>query len=413
MILIQFLITIGILLPDVTFNLIPGETSPYGLLGSILWIVFKKKYHLLNSFLFIFFFLILFGICSVYGGSPIDESIKQVIAYLQIITILLVVSDKDFEINYKFVFYIALAVVIIGLIQVTGVLSSLIDPIMKILIPRGSGYSLINIGRGGAMLNSEPSHATQSSYIVAFLIARHFIHTNMDKGYLLSIAYLLIVLVLAGAGVGFVYMVIFLSIVILNLKISSLMKLLSIFGFSIFVVIYFNFIPSRLVVISNVLFNFENFHIFKDLAFNLSGFRFPSVYSAYIYSFDNPFPLGPGSWYYRILDAYKIAGFDISQLGHFMYTGEVSPTKPYSFFANVVIEFGFLGYIILGFFIYKSYMIYKKIDKIKKPFLGVSIFGLLFLNTLGSPVMVAIWAFCYKDYKLKIYEMRRDKNDTN
>lgn len=401
----NFLITIGILLPDVTLNLVPGETSAFSLAGCILWLLFKRKINLLCILGTIFIILFLFSSYSIYCSSPIAEVIKQIFAYLQICSVLFVVSRRDFEINYKIVFIVAWLSISMGIIQMTGFLGSIIDPLLKIMIPRGMGHTYSEIGRGSPILSSEPSHAVQSSYIIAFLIARYYYNTNPKNALLYSFFYLFIILILTGAGIGIFYLFVAFIFLLINQNFLKTFKVIFIFFIFIIITYLTDIVPSRLAsIISVIISNYDDLINLAINTFFLSGFRLPSVYASYAYPFHNPFPLGPGGWTDRILEAYNYVGIDITKLGHFIYTGEWHATKPFSLFSNILLEYGILGYLLVISFCYQTFKVYLYSDKLRRIFLGLAAFGLLFLNTLGNPVFMSIWAFIYKDYKLNRYK---------
>jgi hypothetical protein len=401
--LVSFFIYTGLLFPDITFKLIPGESSVFSLVGVVLWIIYKKKYNLFYFFLFAIFILSLFSIIAFVYGAPLKEIIKQVVAYLQISMVFAVIIDKDFELNLKYIPYIAGVIIVVGIIQRTGIFSVLLDSILPILIPRGSGHDLSLMGRGATLLSSEPSHSVQNNLLVMFLLIKYYLYKIGFRNSLsLGLLFYLIILVLSGAGTGLIYISILLMFIILNLNIMRVLLLTFLIIISSIVLIKFNLLPDRLIELTTSIFNSNNLSTLLDIVIDRSGFRFPSVIASFNYALNNFIGYGPGSWFISILDAYRMTGIDISQLGRFKYTGEVTPTKPYSFFANLFLEFGFIAMIpFIGSFIY-IIINYFKAGKIQKIFIGSSFLFLIVLSSLGKPTFIAILGIILNDLRKKI-----------
>jgi len=87
-------------------------------------------------------------------------------------------SDKEYERLVRVVRFVFVGLLVFGVIQYTGVLAFL-DPLIQMLVPRGSANALVEMGRGVPLLSSEPSRAGQE--LIFFYIAYRFFFMKENR----------------------------------------------------------------------------------------------------------------------------------------------------------------------------------------------------------------------------------------
>jgi len=195
---------------------------------------------------------------------------------------------------------------------------------------------------------------------------------------LFGLAYIAMAVLFSASGTGVALFIVFLTpFALRNLKSTAIACLLLILALMLLN------IPDRLKEIINIFNKMDNQTLTE--IFYVSGFRFPSVVASYVYSFNQIWPGGAGSWFVRITDAYEVIGVDIRELGHFVDTGVWAPTKPTSLFATISLEFGLAGLLFsLAFFIYLISR-FNRLDEKFSPYFAVALFGSFALSTVGNP----------------------------
>ena len=375
--LLSSIFIFGLFFSSITLNLIPGETSPLpGVAGLIILLICGKKD--LNGLLIALFSLILSCIsCMAFVHENYLEIFKQLIAYSQVLIVFLSAKYIDLSKHLRLLKVLIFINLLVYFIQITGIGSTLFDPILSFLISRGSAVYSVETGRGIAGLTSEPSHLAASAFVHSFLLLTcgHVLKRNFD---FICIVYLIISLLASGSGTGVALFIIFLvPFVFKNARSAIFISL-----FVILALIYIR-LPDRLLQILDIFKSMDDEML--SSIFYVSGFRFPSVVASYVYSFNNFSIGGAGSWFSRIVDAYVLIGVDIRTLGHFAYIDSWTPTKPTSLFATICLEFGFIGLLFsiaaLSFFASRFSLIEQRF----LPYFCVAIFGAFALSTVGNP----------------------------
>lgn len=381
---LSLLFLFGVFFSGVTFNIIPGETSAISFVAGLLILTFRKS---LTSQKFIHYSAILIlssAYCFFFVHDNLMEIIKQLFAYGQILMVFLCARYLKFDRLEPVIKFWIFLDIFVCVLQFTGIGSGVLEPIMQFLIPRGTATQLSNIGRGVSGFTSEPSQMALGTFVHAFMLL-YCGHINRKDYSLFCLIYILLGVVLSSSGTGIVLLSIFvIPLIFLKLRLVLIGTFVSIVAVSVLP------LPARF---NEIVKSFS----FVDLdsiaaAFYISGFRFPSVVASYIFSTSDFTPGGVGSWYTKILEAYRYIGIHIEDLGHFVYTNEWVPTKPSSFFASLSLEFGLYGLIFSVIIFIKLISIIKNIDAIFRQYLLVSIFGAFFLSSVGNPSFPLILA---------------------
>lgn len=374
----------GIFFSGITFHLIPGETSAIaGAAGTI--ILFNKKiFTSLTLFIYLSILFLSSIFCYVFVQDNIYEIAKQFFAYFQILVVFYCTKFVHFE-KLKFIVITFMLInIIVCLMQFFSIGSEPLQFLLEYLVPRATAAQLIDSGRGVSGITSEPSHLAMSIFIQAFLL----LYIGHIKGHdytYFSALYVLFGVLISSSGTG-----IFLFLIYLVPFFLKQIKLFLIGIVLLFLVPTYLPMPVRLSEILSYFGSISSDSI-RD-AFYLSGFRLPSVVSSYAYSFTNFTIGGVGSWFTRIIDAYDYLGIDYKSLGHFVYTGEWTPTKPTSLFANISLEFGVYGLIFSIVLMFKLIKNFRNVDVKFYPYYFVAIFAAYFLSTTGNPEFPVILA---------------------
>lgn len=156
--------------PSATFNLLPAEIFPYGLLYFLF--NFRVSHQALLLTLFV-------GLC---GTLPIlfnyhllpTQYVISVASFLNAMAILIIKKDNDIVFFRRLLVFYLSAVLVISFIQWTSILAAG-TWLIQMIIPRGAMAPLNDV-RGVTSFSSEPSRAAYEFYSVlfAFCIGKFF-----------------------------------------------------------------------------------------------------------------------------------------------------------------------------------------------------------------------------------------------
>jgi hypothetical protein len=264
-------------------------------------------------------------------------------------------------------------------------LTAFLENIYSFLIPRGNFKSMIDSGRGVALLSTEPSRAALEVVFLALLIKKTF----LKKQLYFDIFIVIYVNFIIQGGYALLYSSIYF---LFSLPRKSLVAVVPLF--SVAVVFFIEKITNlRGYYIINRLFETNTF---LETLVQLSGFRVLSFIAGVKYAILNPFGGGFGNWEVSSLTALNLTKFDPSTIPHFIYKSEGfwHPIKPTSIFGNMLLDFGLFGTIIL--LISMMFIVRSRVTIVKKHIdIYVAFFVYFFLfGYLGNPIPPIVFALC-------------------
>lgn len=319
-----------IFLPSINLGLLTSEIFP--------WIFLYRPRKKINITFFVFAVWI-FVISSVLWLINLSFQWNFVISYFSIIIgpyayfHIMKISEREdlrYVAGYLLFFLIALS-----LFQYLGIFSTLLDSIIKFLVPRGEG-GVIGHGRGVTLLDSEPSRAGMN---VIFLSA---VGRSLLKSALWRLAFdilvCIVVLFLVKSAIAAAYLLVYVlcyrfkfSIFVLSIFVTANMTVLS--------------ADSRALDVLHRLLSVDRSNFISTLI-ALSGHRGITLLASWENVF-NFVPMGLGSWSQQIMFLYQLTGIEASEIPFFMhnYDGVFAPAKPSSYAAFMILELGFYGFV--------------------------------------------------------------------
>ncbi|WP_159098971.1 hypothetical protein [Aquabacterium olei] len=378
---------------DVTFHAHPGESSVFPLALALALFGLRSDYSK-NATVLVFLALALGVAYGWAGGASVESAAQAGIAYIQLI----VVGAYYLKWGWTGPLSVPVGILsfhlIIGFMQYSEFASDSLAYFLGLLLPRSSAVALSDIGRGISFVSTEPSHALQSILLPMYLVA---VEGDLRMRWLAAFSFLATVF-FAGAGVGYVY----LMVAILFASIRR--PILAIVSSMVIALVVSSVLEKDSRIISLAL---SFFAIFDDwswdaflMATSLSGFRLPSVLAAYSSLLYLPSWVGFGMWDVSSLEFISRLGYDVENLGHWRYTGELTSIKPYSPVANLILDFWWAGLVAPVLLVSKplATVLCSKASRnvVADALLCVGVFGVFFLVTVGKPAFVA--TICMAEY---------------
>jgi len=364
-----------IFLPSITFSILQAEIFPWALLFTLLYI---KKID--KGFVFI---VLLFLLSVIYGlyiseGRSSSEAIRSLSAYMNSLLIFVFLMKADIRFVsklypiVKFLFYF---LVILGLLQLSGLIGFL-DPVFKLLIPRGSAESLASLGnRGVTLLSSEPSRAAYEFLFIYAAFRTIFLNKKNILYYDLFVIIFMLFVIKSGVGL-FLTLIFFALAYKLRFLLLSLILIVIVFPF-------LNYMSGRAFSLLINIISSSSFESLYYMLLNASGFRLISIISSFLFGLFHPFGGGIGNWQESSIVALQLTGYSPDSIDYFRYAGGVwVPIRPTSYFFALVLDIG-----LIPAFIVFLYLLKVSKFKLLSSFVGMLfIFYFLFIGAVGNPV---------------------------
>lgn len=402
--------------PSITFGLFQAEIFPW---AAILYFLLYKRKNYEITIVMIFLLLSLSATLGIVFSNNENylQIFRSIAAYINAITGFYIVKrefslDKSNSQAIAGATFVKTLICVFVIINIIGILQSLNlivfwDDFFKIIIPRGSSVSLIEIGgRGVRLLDSEPSRAAKNYIMLAVIVRTYFfgkkinLYASLFDAYIVSFVFLFL-----RASTAIPYILIMLLL--------SNRRLLIVLFFSFTSYFFYSFasdsrILSTLVDIKNASSLSE---LFLEIIVVQSGFRFISVYSAFIYGFTHPFGGFVGNWKQSSIYSMELSGFDAS-----LFTSireQIDPSeiansgfaslRPTSFASSLFLDLGCVGVLLfLVIFYLGNKKIFSKVKKknflLKNPLFILPMFSILFLGDIGDPIT---WATLSSSFFLR------------
>ncbi|MBK5074430.1 hypothetical protein I2492_16390 [Budviciaceae bacterium CWB-B4] len=258
---------------------------------------------------------------------------------------------------------------IITIIQVISPesINSIINPIFELIVKRGK-FGLDNEIRGVGILYSEPAHAARYIYLlmvffISLKISPQIFVDNKNnttltrKNVFFVLIGLFIMIVFNKSGTLFSLVlfnvIVYFILISINLtpkKIGFFILLLPTFIVSVSLIYMLgdSLLTSRLSQLIDSYNNVKDNFSIDELQY-FGSIRFISVLSGYAGGILYPLGVGIGEGGNAIFEAMKWVGFDLNSIS-FLTTQDVDSLKPNSYFSQIVIESGIIGWILVGTF---------------------------------------------------------------
>lgn len=345
----RLLLSLFLFFPSITFGLLTAEIFPWAILMAA---VYVKKLH--SSIIYIF---ILLGLSSFYGLYKLafipgmsNDIIRSLATYANVLLVSqYVLSLSEYNINRLAILSKNLFIFLctFGLLQSVGF--DELDKLIKLLIPRGSGLSLSDSGRGVTLLSTEPARAG----IELTLIYSIYRLTLLKKN---SFHYLDIILILYQVAIiksssSVIFSLVFVLILYGNWRQLYLIPFLFILGVGSLSF----FEDGRASILFTSLLVFDNFSAGLLFLVNESGNRLLGLYSFFKFGFNHPFGGGVGAWPDTSMLAVLESGFDYTQLRFFdvVSYGALSPFRGPGVISNLMLDVGIVGTCVI-FWLFKN-----------------------------------------------------------
>ncbi len=377
----QRLLSFFLFFPSVTFGLFTVEIFPWGV-----FYAFTKLPRIHKLTLLIGLILVISSVITgiVYSGIYMFESFRTTLAYLNILIPFLIIlnsSEETFLFLARIIRIILFILISVGLIQLL-VGNDNFGNLLSYFIPRAEG-GVFGGGRGVSLLSSEPPRAA-IELLFLYALYRVFLQdsgSTITKLLIYDLLIIFFILLVVRSAVGTVVSLVY---------IIGLYRFKVLLPFLVIGTIFYYYLQDTDIRAISVFYNiFQNVtydEIFQQIS-NASGFRVISVTSAYEYAIYNPFGGGIGSWPVSSIDALNASGVSPNSLDYFEYGygGEFIPVRPSSFMANIALDTGLIGILIVTGFIFYSI---RNIIFNKKyfPFVALFLFSIYFIGAAGNPV---------------------------
>ena len=362
--------------PSVTFSLIAAEVFPWGLI----YVLSKKKAFRYRELMYVII-LLLSAIITVYNDSKYGvEAVRSFIAYLNPLLLFFVLMNinKEEIIKLKSIIkYILVIFFIVAVLQYLSILR-IIDPILSFLVPRGSS-EVVAGGRGVSVFSSEPSRASLE-YVFLYAAFRSFGEYSKRRYVLFDILVMILVVGLLRSATGLFLLIIFYYF-IYGWKII----LYSILVY-IPVIVYFD--DSRVYEILNMMIAANSVSDLSSIIINTSGFRVASIIGAYNNLFYNIIGFGVGAWQESSIKAMENAGLNPVEIAYFRNrsSSDFISVRPTSYFANISLDLGVLGVIMIICVLYPYFKEAYSQSKDIRSLLFLFLFSFIFVGSVGDPV---------------------------
>ncbi len=330
-------------------------------------------------------------------GSPLVPT-RALFAFVNATIIffaLLACNDKEYEFLNKAVLVVLLVHVGVSLLQYSGYFPRALVPVMRFFVERFTA-EIYGGGRGVAGLYAEPAYAAVAvHYFFAYLMLVHNADTRKPLIIALIIALAFYDIFILRSFVGLVMFLLYVlslfnrrQLVVAGVvTMASLAVLIRTIGPR-------DDAPRAVTIAYNLIFEQEYADFIPWLVEN-SGFRFISVWGAYLYGIVHPFGSGIGAWSNASVSAMEALGLPAETIAHFAseHGGQFEGVRPTAFAAGLMLEGGIIGLalFLLTFLPYLARRVFF-ITRHARPIWLFFIFNTFALGSIGDPIPFAILA---------------------
>lgn len=407
-------LSVLVFLPNITpfAAIFKSEIFPWAFLYSL-----RKGFYLSPRY---WLFLIYMGISALFvlatGKAEFMGVMRSAFALLNAsipLFVVLIVTQLDFDQLKKGYYWVFGIHGVLCLMQITGLVPDFVGSVMNLFIIRFNTESW-GLGRGVTGLFAEPSYlAVSMSYYFVFGIYLMRKSGNKVAEWILIglLAFYQIAVIRSGTGMVYLLLVFLMLPKPKYILPIILVMLTSMLVAASFAKDYENS-PRSLHLLYNLIYE-QRYKDFYQFALSESGFRMVSVMGAFNYGLTHPFGSGIGAWGPASIESLESVGLPATEFGYFVtyYGGMFEGLRPASFFADVLLELGWVGAILFLRFLWPMVRYARFFtDQACRPLMVLFLFNILFLGTIGDPVpYIFLGLFC----RMELGELRWKLVDVN
>lgn len=396
-----------VFLPNITpfAAVFKSEIFPWAFLYSL-----RKGFYLSRRY---WLFLIYMGISALFvlatGKAEFMGVMRSGFALLNAsipLFVVLIVTQLDFDQLKKGYYWVFGIHGVLCLMQITGLVPDFVGSVMNLFIIRFNTESW-GLGRGVTGLFAEPSYlAVSMSYYFVFGIYLMRKSGNKVAEWILIglLAFYQIAVIRSGTGMVYLLLVFLMLPKPKYIFPIIVVMLISLVVAASFAKDYENS-PRSLHLLYNLIYE-QRYKDFYRFALSESGFRMVSVLGAFNYGFTHPFGCGIGAWGPASIESLESVGLPATEFGYFVtyYGGMFEGLRPASFFADVLLELGWVGAILFLRFLWPMVRYARFFtEQASRPLIVLFLFNILFLGTIGDPVpYIFLGLFC----RMELGELR-------
>lgn len=313
--------------------------------------------------------------------------------------VLINIKNKEFKFLVKAFEWVFLANIILSIIQFLGLFPAFLEPFMRIFIDRFTAEQFGG-GRGVAGLFAEPSYASMSlHYYFAFFMLNRRIQPGSIVGFSAIAAMIIFDIYIIRSVTGLIMIALYLASL---QKAVTLVKttavVIVVFALSISILGKRDDVP-RSMEVTYLFFHNKDYQDPIPFLLEQSGFRFVSVWGAYVYGFTHPFGSGIGGWGNASIEAMDNIGVPASAMTFFATAAgaEYEGVRPTSYAAGLMLETGVVG-LILFLIAFWPYITRKQMfnDMHARALIMFFLFNIFALGSIGDPLPFIFFALAYR-----------------
>lgn len=325
------------------------------------------------------------------GGIVETDIIRSFAAYLNILLIsqvLLLLSKNRIEFVCLISRRIFWGLLALGIIQTLG--SDLLGSLIKLLVPRGEGSSLVESNRGVTLLATEPARAGIELTLI-YLIYRLSKGMDTSNIYTDLLVILFQALIIKSAS-SLAFTLGAFTIIYLNFKFDLVKALVTVLFAGILIYFVSSILPATggragdlvLHIIENDL----NTEVLFFVA-NESGNRLLALYSFFISGVTNPLGHGIGAWPVSSMLAIQESGLDYRDFRFFdvVAGGNLVPFRGPGVISNLFLDVGVIGTLVILFVFKHMLSKYRSFNEISIKAFWIFMFKILLFGSPGNPVV--------------------------
>ena len=379
-----------IYLPNITpfASIFKSEIFPWAFLYGL-----RKGLYFSNRYWLFLFYLLASGLFVLLSGKATFLGVSRsgfalLNASLPLFVILLLNRVDHYLLKRSF-FWIFGIQLLFCLVQLLGFFPTFLGDAIRFFLARFNEEAH-GSGRGVTGLFAEPSYlAVSMSYYFVFSIYLMRRRGNQELVVFLIVLLVLYQILVIRSGTGMVYLL--LILLMLPKPKYILPILLGLIVVFVFVAAWWGKdedAPRSLHLFYLMIYE-QKYRDFYRFALSESGFRMVSVIGSILYGITHPFGSGLGAWGPASIESLDAVGLPASEFGYFVtyYGGMFEGIRPASFFADVMLELGWVGALLFFRFLWPFISRIRYFtDSATRPLLVLFLFNIFFLGTIGDPV---------------------------
>ncbi len=313
--------------------------------------------------------------------------------------VLINIRKEEFKFLATAFEWVFLINIVLSLIQFFGLFPPFLEPFMRLFIDRFTA-DIYGGGRGVAGLFAEPAYASVSiHYYFAFFMLKRRIDPGSPVGFAAIAGIIFFDIAIIRSVSGLVMIVLYLASL---QKAANLLRitavLVVVFAISLSILGKRDDVP-RSVEVAHDFFYYKQYQDPMPFLLEQSGFRFASVWAAYVYGLKNPFGSGIGGWSNASIEALDDIGVPATAMSFFAAAAgaEYEGVRPTSFAAGLMLETGIVG-LLLFLIAFWPYITRRELfrDTHARSLMVFFLFNIFALGSIGDPLPFIFFALAYR-----------------